>query len=106
LPNPYGDRTPEISSIRPAFAQPALGTFGNAGIGSVKAPGFWQFDLSVTRTFQIREMQKVEFRAEAFNLANRFIMQDPTVDLNSNKFGQVTAARDPRIMQFALKYLF
>jgi len=65
----------------------------NAGIGSVKGPGFWQFDLSVTRTFQIREMQKVEFRAEAFNLANRFIMQDPTVDLNSNKFGQVTCSK-------------
>jgi hypothetical protein len=48
----------------------------------------------------------MEFRAEAFNLTNKFIMQDPTVDLNSNLFGKVTAARDPRIMQFALKYMF
>ena len=51
-------------------------------------------------------MQKVEFRVEGFNLTNKFIMKDPTVDVNSNKFGQVTEARDPRIMQFALKYLF
>jgi hypothetical protein len=51
-------------------------------------------------------MQKVEFRAEAFNVLNKFIMMNPVFDLNSNLFGKVTAARDPRIMQFALKYLF
>jgi hypothetical protein len=104
--NVYGDGTPGHFLNAAAFAQPALGTFGNAGIGSVKGPSFWQFDLSLSRTFQIREMQKMEFRAEAFNLTNKFIMQDPTVDLNSNLFGKVTAARDPRIMQFALKYMF
>jgi len=102
----YGDGTPGHFLNAAAFAQPALGTFGNAGMGSVKGPGFWQFDLSLSRTFQIREMQRVEFRAESFNLTNRFIMFDPTVDLNSNLFGKVTSARDPRIMQFALKYLF
>src|SRR5262249_50627384 len=106
LGNPYGDGTPGRFLNPAAFAQPALGTFGNVGMGSVKGPNFWQFDLSLSRTFQIREMQKVEFRAEAFNLTNRFIMKDPTVDLNSNLFGRVTEARDPRIMQFALKYLF
>jgi hypothetical protein len=106
LASPYGNSTPGNFLNAAAFAQPALGTFGNAGIGSVKGPGFWQFDLSLSRTFQIREAQKVEFRAEAFNLTNKFIMTDPTVDLNSNLFGKVTVARDPRIMQFALKYLF
>jgi len=33
-------------------------------------------------------------------------MMNPIFDLNSNFFGKVIAARDPRIMQFALKYLF
>ena len=71
-----------------------------------KGPGLRQFDLSVTRTFPVREMQKVEFRADAFNVLNKFVMMNPTFDLNSNLFGKVTAARDPRIMQFALKYFF
>ena len=48
----------------------------------------------------------MEFRAEAFNVTNSFHMNDPTTVLNSNLFGQVTSARDPRIMQFALKYIF
>jgi hypothetical protein len=75
-------------------------------MGNIRGPGFWQFDLSLSRTFQVREMQKVEFRAEAFNVLNKLIMLEPTFDLNSNLFGKVTQARDPRIMQFALKYLF
>src|SRR5437867_532010 len=106
LGNPYGDRTPGNFFNPAAFAQPAFGTFGNSGMGNVKGPGLWQFDLFLSRTFQVREMQKVEFRAEAFNVLNKFIMMNPTFDLNSNLFGKVTAARDPRIMQFALKYLF
>jgi hypothetical protein len=48
----------------------------------------------------------LEFRAEAFNLTNAFRMQDPVTNFNGSNFGQVTSAYDPRIMQFALKYLF
>jgi hypothetical protein len=81
------------------------------GRASVRGPGFWQFDLAVSRTFQLREAQKVEFRAEAFNVTNSVRLNDPDTNLNSNTFGQivptaVSPAFDPRIMQFALKYLF
>jgi len=106
LGDPYGDGTPGNFLSSAAFASPALGTFGNAGTGSIKGPGSWQFDLSVSRTFQIREMKGLEFRAEAFNVTNSFNMNNPTTDFNSNLFGKVTSAKDPRIMQFALKYLF
>ena len=43
---------------------------------------------------------------EAFNLTNSFRMNDPTLALNNSLFGKVTTAKDPRIMQFALKYVF
>jgi hypothetical protein len=58
------------------------------------------------RRFRVKEAQKVELRAEAFNLTNSFRKDNPTTDFNSSTFGQVTAALDPRIMQFALKYFF
>jgi len=54
----------------------------------------------------VKEAQKLEFRAEAFNVTNSFHMKNPTTNFNSNIFGQVTSAKDPRIMQFALKYFF
>ena len=72
----------------------------------MRGPGTWQFDLALSRTFQIREAQKLDFRAEAFNVTNSFHMNDPVVTQNSNTFGQVLSAKDPRIMQFALKWVF
>ena len=85
---------------------PALGTLGNVGTGSIAGPGTWTFDTGLTRAFQFGEAQKLEFRAEAFNLTNGFRMQDPVANFNNSNFGQVIAAYDPRILQFALKYLF
>jgi hypothetical protein len=104
--NVYGDGTPDKFLNPAAFALPAIGTFGNLGVGSVFGPGTWQFDLSLSRAFQFRESQRMEFRAEAFNLTNSFRMENPSVNFNANTFGKVTAAKDPRIMQFALKYFF
>ena len=104
--NPYGDKS-VTNYLNPlAFALPALGTLSNMGANSVAGPGTWQFDAALSRTFRIREAQRVEFRAEAFNLTNSFRMNDPNTTFNTNIFGQVTSAKDPRIMQFALKYLF
>jgi hypothetical protein len=104
--NPYGTKTVNNYLNPAAFALPALGTFGNVGVGSIAGPGTWQFDTALSRTFQFRETQKMEFRAEAFNITNSFRMKDPTTNFNSNTFGQVLSAQDPRIMQFALKYFF
>ena len=106
MADPYGDKTPAKYLNPAAFAIPALGTFGNVGSGSIAGPGTWQFDASISRTFQFRESQKMEFRAEAFNITNAFRMNNPETNLNSNIFGQVISAKDPRIMQFALKYGF
>ena len=106
LPNPYGDKSVNNYLNPSAFALPAMGTLGNMGISNIVGPGTWQFDTALSRTFRVRETQKLEFRAEAFNVTNAFRMNNPTTNLNSNVFGQVTSAKDPRIMQFALKYVF
>jgi hypothetical protein len=104
--DPYGDKTIGKYLNPAAFAQPALGKLGNVGSNSILGPGTWQFDLAVSRTFQLAEMKKVEFRTEAFNVTNSFLMNNPVLNLNSGTFGRVTSAKDPRIMQFALKYFF
>ena len=72
----------------------------------VVGPMTWQFDTSLSRTFAFNEGQRIEVRAEAFNVTNSFRKNNPSTTLNNNTFGQITSALDPRIMQFALKYVF
>ena len=106
LGSPYGNKSINNYLNPFAFAPPATGTFGNAGVGAIRGPWFWQFDVALSRDFQIREGKRIEVRAEAFNILNGVRFNDPTASINSSIFGQITAAQDPRIMQFALKYLF
>ncbi len=50
--------------------------------------------------------QTLEFRAEAYNLTNSFRPGNPNVTLSNSLFGQIRTSDDPRILQFALKYVF
>ena len=105
--NVYGDRGSVNRYLDPTAVElPAIGTYGNLGKANIQGPPLWQFDMGLSREFQVREGQRLAFRVEAFNVTNSLIRQDPVVQLNRNTFGQVVSAGDARIMQFALKYSF
>jgi hypothetical protein len=107
--DPYGDRSgrPRTNWFnRAAFGTPAVGTFGNLGTRNVLGPALWQFDLALSRIFQIRETQRLEARVEGFNIPNSFRPMNPNTQQNNSQFGSLIEARDPRILQFALKYVF
>ena len=53
-----------------AFALPPPGQFGNAGRNILRGPGFAQFDLSLQKSFPLREGMKIAVGAEAYNLLN------------------------------------
>jgi hypothetical protein len=104
--NPFADRNSLTYLNINAFQQPAMGTVGNMRPANIVGPSYFTLDFALARNFQVRESQRFEFRAEAFNFTNSLRRMDPTSSLNSNTFGQVRTAQDPRIMQFALKYIF
>src|SRR5439155_23510591 len=85
----YGNKTVSNYLSPAAFEAPALGKFGNVGSGSIVGPGTWQFDVALSGTFLVREGQRMEFRAEAFNVTNSSQITNPPTTLNSNTFGQV-----------------
>jgi hypothetical protein len=103
----YGEKTLNSYLNRNAFAQPAPGTFGNHERNSVKAPGAWKADLAISRLFSWNSVQKFELRFETFNLFNTFNWGNPITSLSAGNFGRIqTAAGDPRILQFGIKYAF
>jgi Carboxypeptidase regulatory-like domain/TonB dependent receptor len=96
-----------VNNVLTAWGTPAIGTFGNLGQSSLLGPGSFQFDMSLSRSFNVREHQRLELRGEAFNVLNHWRPGNPGAALNSvSTFGLITSSGDPRIMQFALKYLF
>src|SRR6185295_11299921 len=91
---------------RAAYTTPALGTLGNAGTRTVIGPSQWDFDMALSREFRFLEKQSIQFRWEAYNVTNSFRPVNPNADITNALFGQIRASRSPRIMQFALKYMF
>jgi Carboxypeptidase regulatory-like domain len=89
-----------------SFAANAPGTIGNAGSLSVVGPGYFDIDLSLSRSFRIVENQRLTVRAEFFNILNHTNFMAPTNSLVSSNFGVILSANDPRILQFSMKYTF
>jgi hypothetical protein len=95
-----------------AFANPALGSDGNTSRNFLRGPRFVNFDFALVRSFSMpfgpfKEGQKLNFRAEAFNLLNHPNFDNPDAAIGDGpQFGRILSAESPRIMQVALKYSF
>ena len=102
-------------------ADPALATYGTLPRNFFRGPGYVNFDLAFSKTTDITERVKFEFRAEFFNLFNHTNFANPGIinngngtfaggaggnDPNSSLFGQITSTYDPRIIQLAGRLSF
>jgi|GEM_PF-2241382 hypothetical protein len=103
---------------------PVNGRFGTVSRNSLRAFGFRQLDVNLSKDFTIRDSVGVEFRVEAFNLTNTANFANPgtsgTNSLTSAHFGQPTAMANysssgigqyfnsgsPRNLQFAARIHF
>jgi hypothetical protein len=105
--DPYVRDTKTLIWINPSsFVANPLGTFGNAGYNSLTGPGFFNLDANFTRAFPIREHQRFDLRFEFFNLLNHTNFSTPVSSRSSATFGRILSAGDPRILQFAAKFVF
>jgi hypothetical protein len=109
--NPYGDRDALVGYLNlAAFTQPAAGTLGDTPFNYVRGPGFWQWDQSFVRAFNVGNGPRIELRAEGINLTNHLNRGNPGITINNPAtFGRITslaANATPRIWQFAVKYSF
>lgn len=91
-----------------AFANPALGSFGNSGRAIFRLPGRNNTNLSVSRYFYFNRDKNryLQLRAESFNVFNttQFLGIDNQIGFTTS--GLPGATRLPREFQFAAKFNF
>jgi hypothetical protein len=88
------------------FALNAIGTFGSARRGQLRAPGDSNLDYSLFKNFSFGEGRRLQFRSEFFNVFNHANLGSPNMTVNSPSFGVISSASEPRILQFAVKVIF
>ena len=112
-PNRIGDGSVDNPTVdrwldRAAFVSAPLGSFGDSGVGIVRAPSYWNVDMSLSKRVATFGRQYLVFRAEAFNVLNHPNMAPPERNIQNTAFGTITGAQigDPRIIQLVGKYYF
>ncbi|WP_446742052.1 carboxypeptidase regulatory-like domain-containing protein [Silvibacterium acidisoli] len=100
------------------FASPANGSFGNFHRNSLYGPGVDNWNMALYKNFAFTESVKVQLRFEGYNVFNH--TQWGTVNnslsapnpgttfsgANAGSSGQITSARDPRVLQLGGKIYF
>ena len=85
---------------------PDCGTFGTANRRFFHGPGFNNTDFGMTKLFPIKEGMSVEIRGEFFNIFNHLQFTNPSGDVSSATFGNVTNAQPTRIGQVSAKFIW
>ena len=103
-----------------AFQLPAFGTYGNAGLNSLRGPGYWDADFSLFKNIPLHDKLALQLRAEAFDLFNHPNLSNPNGSFAgsstsgsgavtyNNGFNTITStvANSNRVIQLAAKINF
>lgn len=90
-----------------AFTLAAPGTFGNSPRNLLRAPGFFNLDWSLSKSFRVSERVSTQFRGDFFDLLNNPHFNAPGSSVaGTSTFGRISSAGDPRIVQLSLRVRF
>jgi hypothetical protein len=109
-PNSFNSSTCDPTIPGDCSANPGavtLGTIGNAPRTICCGPGINNWEIGFQKVIPLSERTRMEFRGELFNAFNhaQFFQPDGNTT-DGTDFGRVKRARDPRLVQFALKLYF
>lgn len=106
--HPYFDPT--------AFSTVTTAAFGTASKGSVRGPGFFNWNLGLSRGFRFADRYEFRIRGEAFNLTNTPRFGNPGSNVsnvttsngiqNLNGFSVITSASNQRTMRLSARFSF
>jgi hypothetical protein len=92
-PSNYSDPTTTFGTCAPA-------------LGSLRGPGYYNWDISLQKNFQLSERIKVQFRTDFLNAFNTVNLGAPNTTVATTTTGLIQLAQPAREIQFALKLYF
>ena len=82
---------------------------GNAGSRNIlRSQPYWNVDAALLKNFRLPwEGQRIQIRAEAYNLFNHNVFGVPVIDIGSVNLGSITTSQSTaRVMQFGIRWEF
>ncbi|MBL8207777.1 MAG: TonB-dependent receptor, partial [Blastocatellia bacterium] len=97
-----------LTGLFPAniFPAPTPGQSGTLGRNTFRGPCYSAVDLSLARTFAVREKKQLQLRLEAFNAFNQVNLYLPNADMSLGNFGKSTQAFEARTLQGGVRFIF
>jgi hypothetical protein len=75
-------------------------------LGDLRGPGFYNWDMSLQKNFQLTERFRLQFRSDFLNAFNRVNLAVPNTTVQTSTTGVIQASQPARNIQFALKLYF
>lgn len=80
---------------------------GTAGRNIIDGPGLKNVDMTIARSFRVKEGMTLQFRGESINAFNMVNLSNPGTNANAaSTFGRITTARPMRQAQLGFKLVF
>lgn len=85
----------------------APNVFGSAARGTIHGPSTKRVDFTMSKNLRFSERFRLQLRAEVFNIFNWTNFRGfVSTNVTSTSFGRIGSVRDPRTMQFGVKFNF
>jgi hypothetical protein len=106
-----GDTSPDRWFNTDAFARPIPYTprTNPWQYDGLTGPGFWSWDGTLAKFFNLNERIRMELRLEAYNVPNTFMLNNPSTNVNAATFGKSigpAAGNYGREVQYSLRLHF
>ncbi len=75
-------------------------------LGKLRGPGYYNWDISLQKNFQLTERFKLQFRSDFLNAFNTVNLGAPNTTVAQSTTGVIQASQPARNVQFALKLYF
>ncbi|MCW5979342.1 MAG: TonB-dependent receptor [Bryobacteraceae bacterium] len=73
----------------------------------LNGPKYWNLDSTLSKTFQVKEDLKVEFRFETYNTPNAFVPTNPQLSVTNAAFGRTQSQQNRgRESQYSIRIIF